>query len=875
MLFILDDKQQTVGILSNKTPKACPYFKDIHTEAIENNLSTFEFEIPANHPSSSLLEVEGFIIYTDLDFKKHLFIIKEIEDNHTDTMTKKVYCENSAVGDMIGNIVRPIKLFSASLSQALELVLGNTGWEVGEIHFSGVKDIEFTDHVTSLEALHHVIDEFEAEMEYEVFLEGATVVKKAVNVIEKRGTVTKKIFEYGKDVLDVQKTEDTRNLVTALVGVGKGDSDGKVITFESYNAPKDTRFVKTEDYIADMEAFQIWNNDGKHIFGIFKDSEATNKVELFNNTKEELKKLSKPLLTYSCSVATLEKLIGYGHEKVRVGDTVLVKDFEYTPALILEARVVELERSNTDPSLDSVVLGDYIPIKAFQSTTIQRLQQIIFEKEQSWQAGLDKAQEAVDKAEEAGGKADIAIDSSTTANSKADQALDEVIQASNTANNALREATLAMTSANGKSTVFHGKLEPTTTPKENDIWFVYDESNTITDLKRFNGTVWVSEINVSKIDDAFKDAQLAITSANEAKTKADEVFGLANTANTNANTAITSATDAKTLANQANTATSTLGQTVDGIATKVTNSEGAISALTQTANGLQTQVNDKASTSLVTQISNNINLKVAKDDVITQINLSKEGILLDGARVHIKGTTTIDNGSIKSAHIESLNANKISAYNLSAISADLGNVTAGSITGVNITGATIKGGVLESSSGNNTATVTDGSVEVKFTNQYGTTINSVEVTSQNIDMDGTTFYSSGISTRYTSDPFYLPNKLIAKGRLEVRSTFTAEDMSYFNGTMQLNSGATMRTSASETGFCGVGGMGATGVRSGIAGVGVNFRVQKTYTPTSISLVATSNNTVPLAIDISNNGFWLYVEGIGTIVFRYWRGRYTA
>jgi phage minor structural protein len=382
MLFILNNKQKTVGILSNDT-QACPYYSDVHTEAIENNLNIFEFEVPANHPSASLLEVEGYVIYTDLDNKKHLYIIKEINDTHSDSATKKVYCEHSAL-EMIGNIVRPVTMNSYTLEQAISIALNNTGWRLGDVAFVGLRDIQFTEHITSLEALHQVVDAFDAEMEYEVKFDGSKVTEKLVHVVEKRGQKTGKIFEYSKDLTEVERVEDTRNLVTALIGVGRGDSNGNILKFTDYPAPSDERFVKIDDYVADMEAFQKYNKNGKHIFGVFKDDKATNAVELFNNTKAKLQELSKPKLTFNCKVVTLEKISGLEHNRVRIGDTVVVKDFSYSPALILEARVVELKRSKTDPSNDSVTLGDYKPVAITQNDRIAKLQQVIFEKEQLW-----------------------------------------------------------------------------------------------------------------------------------------------------------------------------------------------------------------------------------------------------------------------------------------------------------------------------------------------------------------------------------------------------------------------------------------------------------------------------------------------------------
>ncbi|GGE47553.1 hypothetical protein GCM10011391_27960 [Pullulanibacillus camelliae] len=94
---------------------------------------------------------------------------------------------------------------------------------------------------------------------------------------------------------------------------------------------------------------------------------------------------------------------------------------------------------------------------------------------------------------------------------------------------------------------------------------------------------------------------------------------------------------------------------------------------------------DMATASQISQLADDINLRVVqKNDVINQLNISTEGILIAGNRVHITGQTTIDNAVIKDAMIDSVSANKISATSLSAISANLGNITAGTIRGAEI-----------------------------------------------------------------------------------------------------------------------------------------------------------------------------------------------
>ncbi|MDK1720900.1 hypothetical protein N0K79_08475, partial [Dellaglioa algida] len=58
---------------------------------------------------------------------------------------------------------------------------------------------------------------------------------------------------------------------------------------------------------------------------------------------------------------------------------------------------------------------------------------------------------------------------------------------------------------------------------------------------------------------------------------------------------------------------------------------------------------DTASNSQILLTQKDINLRVRKGDVLNQINISTEGILIDGRKVHITGQTSIDNAVIKDA----------------------------------------------------------------------------------------------------------------------------------------------------------------------------------------------------------------------------------
>lgn len=65
--------------------------------------------------------------------------------------------------------------------------------------------------------------------------------------------------------------------------------------------------------------------------------------------------------------------------------------------------------------------------------------------------------------------------------------------------------------------------------------------------------------------------------------------------------------------------------------------------------------------STIDMLSNRIDLKVDVDGVTAAINLSKEGVRIQGDKIHLDGNAIIDKGVIKSAMIEDLDASKIKA----------------------------------------------------------------------------------------------------------------------------------------------------------------------------------------------------------------------
>jgi phage minor structural protein len=386
MLFILNNKYETVAVMDSNLSDGCPFFNDTHHARLLNGYNTLEFSVPANHPTAGLIEVEGYIIYTNNRDGYELFRVKNITEQHGEDITKTISCEPSATHDLITKRIRPVTFTSQNVETIISQLLTGSGWELGEVLFNGVSTVEFNDYPTSLDAIHTVIAQFDVEIEFKVEFDGTKVRRKIINLYEKRGEETDIVFEYGRNLVGVIREEHTNQLYTAMVGVGK-----EGISLDGATSSPEKGFEIVGDTLVDTVAVQRWTNDGIHREGLFRDNNAQSKYELYQNTLAELKKYNKPQYTYTVQVAVLEDIIGYDHTSVSIGDQILIKDITFLPEpLFLSARVLEKETSETEPDRGVIVLGEFVEIKVQPIVTVQKLQQKIDLREEEWnQAVID------------------------------------------------------------------------------------------------------------------------------------------------------------------------------------------------------------------------------------------------------------------------------------------------------------------------------------------------------------------------------------------------------------------------------------------------------------------------------------------------------
>lgn len=123
--------------------------------------------------------------------------------------------------------------------------------------------------------------------------------------------------------------------------------------------------------------------------------------------------------------------------------------------------------------------------------------------------------------------------------------------------------------------------------------------------------------------------------------------------------------------------------TATNLGSQITQTDNRVTSIVSTLNG---DADGETQYSAITQLNDAIGLKVDKSGVVASINLSSEGVKIDGKYLHVTGTTQFDNNVITNGMLAAnavtankissgaVTADKISVSSLSALSATIGTL---------------------------------------------------------------------------------------------------------------------------------------------------------------------------------------------------------
>ena len=373
IFYLLNKGQQTVKILNNN-------------ETVESNLdetinaaSELKFSVPLQKRLDSNIYYVLIPTGSGNDFYMFKIISEDIQKDRVEySAVESAYDELKSYAYI--KDIRPNKMNAA---QMLQQVLKNTRWSLGYVEDTGIQSSTFY-YITVLEAIQKIVDLFKVELTFTIQLDPVTqqITGRKVNLYRQQGRRTGKRFEYGSNLLTVTREEDSQNLVTALVGRGKGiqvsgqntedttdDGYGRRLTFADVEwkttagAPVDK--PKGQEYVEDPKATALYGfSDGRPRIGLvtFEDIEDPN--ELLNATWSALLDAKRPKVSFKAEVTDVGDL--------QLGDTIAI--IRHDLGIEYFTRVYKVHHNLKDENRNTVEMGDDFSNRSITSAISNAIQ---------------------------------------------------------------------------------------------------------------------------------------------------------------------------------------------------------------------------------------------------------------------------------------------------------------------------------------------------------------------------------------------------------------------------------------------------------------------------------------------------------------------
>lgn len=350
-IAVLDPYGTVLAHLDNDVDKAMPYWSDTLHTYLSGSAYTFGFKTLTAHEDAKYL-VEGNKLSFKYKDKGYHLTIMNVEKSRKTVMVEAYGLSLELTNEQIDAYKSPRAMSFVEYIKAWGFERSFTV-RINEVSNKSIShDWEGT--ATVLSRLYSLANVFDAELEFitelndDYSLKGVTlnVYRKHSDSYQGLGSNrTGTILRYPNDIHSIVKTSDITELytgirptgtdglqLTSLNGKKEYDANGNVEYMVSGNnllAPQARdRFPSTllTDRSNDMYAVEIWSYETKNV------------NTLYGQALAELKKHVNPIVTYDVDA----------YIDANIGDTFTIEDTEYTPAMYLQARVVEQEISFTD-----------------------------------------------------------------------------------------------------------------------------------------------------------------------------------------------------------------------------------------------------------------------------------------------------------------------------------------------------------------------------------------------------------------------------------------------------------------------------------------------------------------------------------------------
>lgn len=351
------------------------------THTIElNQFDRASFEIPVDYKPEIIKEAQFF----GFQSRDRAFCLFRISEKYYD-IGLTIQGIDRAESDLHSFIIED-KRPGETASDVLREILKGTGYQLGDIDGLTINGNMSFYYISVRQALVKLIESYACEFRVRYTFVENKIIGRYIDLNQRFGRKTGHQFEYGSNILNIIYEESSDEVVTALIGRGKGEQStdesgeatggyGRRIQFKdvSWSVAKGDPVDKPagQNYVANETARNIYglhqNGVIKHRFGVYTNEDIEDPVELLKATYKELQRLSIPIVTFKANLLDLANAI---EQDVWIGDSVgIVRD---QIGIAFEARIHKLIIDKLDDNRSVVELGDYQTLQAKDRSTRQQ-----------------------------------------------------------------------------------------------------------------------------------------------------------------------------------------------------------------------------------------------------------------------------------------------------------------------------------------------------------------------------------------------------------------------------------------------------------------------------------------------------------------------
>ena len=351
------------------------------THTIE--LNTFDrasFELPIDYKPNIIKEAQFF----GFQSRDNAFCLFRISGKSRD-LGLTIQGIDRAESDLHSFVIED-KRPRGTADLVLSGILEGTGYQLGNVDgLTRTGKMSFY-YISVRQALVKIIESYACEFKVRYTFVENKIIGRYIDLSQRFGHATGHQFEYGSNILNVTHEESSDEVVTALIGLGKGEQStdengeatggyGRRIQFKEvdWSIARGDLVDKPagQNYVTNESAKNIYglhqNGVIKHRFAVYTNEDIEDPVELLKATYKELQRLSVPIVTFKANLLDLANAI---ENDIWIGDSVgIVRD---QIGISFEARIHKLTIDKLDNNRSIAELGDYQTLQAKDRATRQQ-----------------------------------------------------------------------------------------------------------------------------------------------------------------------------------------------------------------------------------------------------------------------------------------------------------------------------------------------------------------------------------------------------------------------------------------------------------------------------------------------------------------------